>query len=98
MAHTSISSRVTTSLQFIEQDAAYIALPGSDDHSPSCVEQAISRGATTIVLERDDELCRNLSVENMAIGVRYIFVPCAHEALAQYHQHEHAEKPVTAHI
>ena len=86
MTQLANSSHVTSSLQFIKQDTAYIAVPGSDDHSPSCIEQAVARGATTIVLERDDDLCRNLSVSNMAIGVRYILVPCAHEALVRYRQ------------
>ena len=86
MAQSATPSHVTSSLLLIEQDAAYIALPGSDDHSPSCVELAIARGATTIVLERDDQLCRNLSVKNMVVGVRYVLVPCAHEALIRYRQ------------
>lgn len=68
----------------IGSGSTFVAVPGYTTHGASFVDLAIEKGATTIVLQKDNAgLYDQLCTKGLVAGVKYVFVPCARRALAQ---------------
>ena len=85
MIPRSMTFPVTSHTEAVQPGGVFVAIPGHAAHGAAFVSTAIARGATTVVLQKDDagrygQLCSS----GISDGVRYVLVPCARRALARY--------------
>lgn len=85
MIPRSMTFPVTSHTEAVQPGGTFVAIPGHAAHGAAFVSTAIARGATTVVLQKDDagaygQLCSS----GISDGVRYVLVPCARRALARY--------------
>lgn len=80
---TRISSlSVTHRLDHIQSHGTFVALPEKLSHNPDLIAAAITRGAATVVLQKNDDMPVRLCSSGLQHGVRYILVGNARRALA----------------